>query len=189
MKISTLLPVAPICIGLALAGCGDGELAEDEVGTEAFETEPEAPPLPESTPLPEATADERTIAFEPGPAGENVTGTLTITSSGVDAPQVTAQFSGLTPGEHAWHIHAAPCGEEGPVVVAFTPTADMEGIAEAVVAGDDGNAMATASIPPDLLPLDQIDSGQYSVHVHEQGGVDHGPTVACANLSGTQPSL
>ena len=97
--------------------------------------------------------------------------------------RVEAEINGLAEGDHAWHIHSAPCGQEGPVVVAFTPTSDMEGLSQPLTAGQDGSARGSASVPSDQLSLDRLQSGQYSLHVHTQGGVDHGPTVACADLT------
>ena len=124
-----------------------------------------------------------TSQFQPGEgaAGQDVQGTLRILPAG-DNFQAEARVEGLSEGEHAWHVHSAPCGQKGPVVVAFTPTKEMEGTSGALDAGSDGVAEGTAEIPADQLSRQQIESGAYSIHVHAQGGVDHGPTVACANI-------
>lgn len=98
--------------------------------------------------------------------------------------RVEVSINGLSQGEHAWHIHSAACGQEAPVVVAFTPTKDQEGLASALNADQSGRAEAEATVPSDELTLDRLQSGQYSLHVHTQSGVDHGPTVACADLRG-----
>lgn len=98
--------------------------------------------------------------------------------------RVEVTLNGLSQGEHAWHIHSAPCGQQAPVVVAFTPTADQQGLAQPLTADQTGATQGQATVPADQLTLDQLQSGQYSLHVHTQGGVDHGPTVACANLQG-----
>lgn len=97
--------------------------------------------------------------------------------------RLTVEIEGLSQGEHAWHIHSGPCGEEAPVVVAITPTADMEGIGQPLTASREGeNVRASVTVPGDELTLDQLRSGEYSLHVHAQGGEDHGATVACADL-------
>lgn len=98
--------------------------------------------------------------------------------------RVEVSLNGLTQGDHAWHIHEAPCGEKGPIVVPFSATADEEGLAGDLSVDESGRAEGSADVPAEDLTLDRVHSGQYSVHVHAQGGVDHGPTVACADLGG-----
>ena len=95
--------------------------------------------------------------------------------------RIEVTLNGLTDGEHAWHVHSGPCGEEAPVAVAFSPTADMEGVTGPLNV-QNGSAASQATVPADQLSLDQLENGEYSIHVHERGGTDHGPTVACANL-------
>lgn len=97
--------------------------------------------------------------------------------------RLAVEVNGLPRGEHAWHIHSGPCGEDGPVVVPFTNTADKEGIGQPLMADQTGSARATVMVPPTELTLQQLEGGQYSLHIHQQGGVDHGPTLACADLN------
>lgn len=127
-----------------------------------------------------------TNPFQAAPAAEGpVGGELQLMIPPTGEPEglhVQARVEGLSPGPHAWHVHSGPCGEEAPVVVAFTPTAEREGIAQPLVAGPDGVAQGTAFIPEGVLARRDVEVGGYSVHVHREGGVEHGPTVACAPL-------
>ncbi len=97
--------------------------------------------------------------------------------------RLAVDVNGLSQGQHAWHIHGGPCGQEAPVVVPFSSTADQSGIAQALSADQSGNATATVTVPAAELSLDQLENGQFSLHIHQRGGVDHGPTVACADLT------
>jgi Cu/Zn superoxide dismutase len=127
-----------------------------------------------------------TANFEPGEgAGERaISGTVTVLEG--EEPtggyRLAVEIEGLTPGEHAWHIHNAPCGKQGPVVVPFTATESEEGLAQALDAGEGGMAEAEVTVPSERLSLDELKSGEYSLHVHQNAGADHGPTVACADL-------
>ena len=98
--------------------------------------------------------------------------------------RVEVALNGLSEGEHAWHIHSGPCGETAPVVVAFSETQTMDGLAESLEADEDGSVESSVTVPAEQLSLDRLQSGEYSIHVHQQGGVNHGPTVACADLTG-----
>jgi Cu/Zn superoxide dismutase len=171
--IRTLLrlgsPVLGLAIVFACAPADDAELTPDE-------TQEMAQPAPQ--PVEDAPW---TVDIEPGPAGANVVGSMQVEPVGNDT-QVRLTLAGLAPGEHAWHIHNAPCGEQGPVVFPFTATADMDGTTDPVTAAEDGTATATATVPGDRLMRSELRNGRYSIHVHERGGLDHGDTVACANF-------
>jgi hypothetical protein len=186
MKIGMLLRTAPLLVGLAwLPACDRGDEYDELDTEEGFETTPadEVPPL---TPDPMAGEGvERTAQFESVGEG-GASGTLRILDGGAAGTQLAVDLTGLSEGEHAWHIHNAPCGQEGTVVVPFTDTEAEEGIAEPLRVGADGNAIATVIVPSDRLSQDELRSGQYSLHVHERGGVDHGATVACVNLQQQQ---
>ncbi|MCI0436578.1 MAG: CHRD domain-containing protein [Gemmatimonadetes bacterium] len=121
-----------------------------------------------------------TVDFVPG-AMAGVTGVVQIEPVGEDT-RIRVQLVGLATGEHAWHIHGAACGSEGPIVVAITGTAEDQGIGEAIVADDSGAATATVTVPAYLLTREQLRSGSYSLHVHAQGGPAPGESVACADL-------
>lgn len=134
---------------------------------------PETPPTDQTAD--QATTDEadmeepRETEMEAGTAGQGW--------------RVEVSVNGLSDGEHAWHVHSGPCGEEAPVVVAFSETSDMEGVAGPLNVRN-GTASSQATVPGTELGLEQLQSGEHSIHVHERGGVDHGPTVACADLTG-----
>lgn len=190
----TVLRFAPVLAGMTLVlACAPDEDAE-------LDTLPadEVPAVTEE-PVTDPAVAETTAMFEPGPAGGNVSGLVRIIPEDDQDLRLEVQLTGLTEGEHAWHIHNAPCGEEGPVVVAITPTQEQaDGLADAIEAGSDGTATADVTIPRDRIPAGLsagaipvqpgatpqpgAASGQFSLHVHERGGVDHGATVACANL-------
>lgn len=95
---------------------------------------------------------------------------------------VVVNANGLSRGEHAWHIHDAACGEQGSVVVAMTPTSEMEGLAEPLRVRANGIAADTAYVPGRELHRQQLHQSPHSLHIHQRGGTDHGPTVACADL-------
>ncbi len=115
---------------------------------------------------------------------ENGGGAGTAPSAG-NGFRLVVSVNGLSQGEHAWHIHSGPCGQPAPVDVAITTTADQQGIGQPLTADQSGNAMGSVTVPASRLTFDQLQGGQYSLHIHQQGGVDHGPTVACADLSET----
>lgn len=101
-----------------------------------------------------------------------------------DGFTVAVRLNGLSDGEHAWHIHSAPCGTHGPVVAPFTETAEEPALDEPLRAQAGGVTADTAFVPASVLAFESIQSTPHSLHVHAQGGVDHGPTVACADLTG-----
>ena len=121
-------------------------------------------------------ADTGAAAAQPGAAGDGFT--------------LAVHLNGLGQGDHAWHIHSGACGTEAPVVVPFTETPDGPGIDEPItVAQAGGMAMDTAFVPSSRLTLDALQASPHSLHVHASGGLDHGPTVACADLrSGGAPA-
>lgn len=127
----------------------------------------------------------RTGNFQAGAGGQNVSGTVQIIDLPVtDDTQVQVEVTGIPMGSHAWHIHGGPCADEAaPVVVAFTPTADQPGLAEPIVVNEAGQTVtASATIPASQFSRQQLEGGTFSLHIHEQPGVEHGPTLACADL-------
>ena len=137
-----------------------------------------------------AAKDRPTAADGMMDAGAAEDAGSTVETAGVESPaagsgggfRLAVVLDGLSPGGHAWHIHAGPCGQQAPVVVPFTPTPDHKGIAHTLNADAAGTARALVTVPPDQLTLEQVRQGEYSVHVHLNPGTDHGPTVACANM-------
>ncbi|HEY7529106.1 MAG TPA: CHRD domain-containing protein [Gemmatimonadota bacterium] len=177
------IPVWPALVLFLAAGCRteretDVADTQDRVGEDAdVDADLEVPGAGEDVIV--------TATFQPdaGAAGQPIAGSVEIVPQAPgDDLEARVRVTGLTPGEHAWHIHSAACGAEAPVVVAFTSTKELEGTAGPLDAGSDGVAQGSGEIPADRLTRQQIESGSYSVHVHAKGGVDHGPSVACANI-------
>ncbi len=178
MRMGKLMKVAPLLVGLVIGSACDVD------GREQVETQP-AQEVPPGADTMAGMMAARIVQFQPGPAGGNVAGILRLSGSAGQPVQVNVELTGLAEGEHAWHIHKAKCGEEGPVVVAITPDKEgVQGIGQPLVAGTDGRAAGSVTIPADQLTVEQLQTGQLSLHVHERGGVDHGETVACAPLNG-----
>jgi Cu/Zn superoxide dismutase len=114
--------------------------------------------------------------FAPGHAGTNVAGTVRVTPLESGGTELLVDLTGLTAGEHAWHIHSGACGTEGPIVLPITATVDMEALGAPIQAGEDGRAAAGVTT---------LGPGPFSLHVHERGGIDAGASVACSNVSAT----
>jgi Cu/Zn superoxide dismutase len=169
-----LLGASSMLLGLALLPACE---PRDETETETMEGEETTPP----SPPPATTAQPREIPFEPGPAGATSAGMLRVTPQNDGGMEYAVELTGLTPGEHAWHIHSGACGTEGPVVLPITDTPDMEGVGDPVQVGEDGRGTATVTIPADRISA--LGTGPHSLHVHERAGTDPGPSVACANIS------
>ena len=199
--------LAAVALAASATACDTGnddvELYEgEEAATPALETEGagEAPiltaPFEAGEGATESAQVSGTLRLFPENGGAAVTTTPSATENtdpnattsaageGGQGFRVEVSLNGLSEGDHAWHIHEAPCGEKGPVVVPFSATADEEGLTGDLTVDQSGRAESSVEVPAADLALDQLRNGQYSVHVHAQGGVDHGPTVACADLSG-----
>jgi hypothetical protein len=161
---------------LALTGCiGDAREDPREVTPSA---ELSAPALP--APPPPALSAEFTAE-----GGTQITGTADVlwSTNASAAFRVRVLLAHVPAGEHAWHIHQGSCGvRDTPVVVPFTEDRGKPAIAAPLVAGSDGNVAAEADVPANLLSLDQLRAADYSLHVHQKPGIDHGPTIACATL-------
>jgi Cu/Zn superoxide dismutase len=176
-------------LGLVLfAGCAEEPQLDDEISVQERAEQPEAVPM-EPVDRPDGSESAvMTARCEPGEGlepGRTSDGSVTV----MEALEMGGEYrrdvriEGLSAGEHAWHIHSGPCGHAAAVVVPFTPTADEPGLADALTPGAGGVAEASVTVPQGQLSLDQLRSGEYSLHVHQRGGVDHGPPLACANLS------
>lgn len=175
--------VALLLTSAVAFGCEAG--GEDELDTMPGEELTPAPITPApTTPTNETAAVTGQFQAPEGATNTNVSGMVDLRPATMgEGMTLEAQLQGLPPGEHAWHIHAAPCGEQGPVVVAFTETETMQGIGQPLSVGDDGSAQQSVDIPQSAMQTLNFENQQYSIHVHENPGVDHGATIACADLN------
>jgi Cu/Zn superoxide dismutase len=188
-KVLGFLPAGALAPTVGLLGaCSDQPRTDDELDEDdAVETPGTVATQPTEAPRDAEGTVAMTESFRPAEGakeGQRIDGTVTVfepTEPNADY-RLSVRIAGIGEGEHAWHIHAAPCGKEGPVVVPFTQTEDGPGLAQPLRSDAAGTAEATVTVPAERLTLEKMKSGEYSVHVHEKGGIDHGPTVACANL-------
>lgn len=204
MHTHRLLCTVPLVASMAsLAVCGPHE--HDEAETRPAEEVPAAAPSPDSPAAGSDTAAvasgaERTIPFQPAPQAET-SGTVKISETQTRGLVIGVNLTGLAEGEHAWHIRRAPCGVDGPIVVAISPAADQAGVlGEPLPADADGSVAGSVTIPasqvpPELrdavLPHDPADPRSHAVplslQVHARAGDDPGPIVACADLTVMAP--
>jgi Cu/Zn superoxide dismutase len=166
---------ASILTVLAFAACAPGDEAETPP---AEETTPAAT-TPATTPAP----TPRTSMVVPGADAPTASGQLRITDNTDGSTELNLNVTGLPAGDHAWHIHSAACGTDGPIAVPITSAGDQEGIGDPFTVGEDGSGNATVTIPADRLSQDQIRMGQYSVHVHAGTVEQMGASLICAPLT------
>jgi hypothetical protein len=170
--ISYLKRIGLPALGLVVfAGCTPADDAEIEPVDDAEET---------TQPMEPIDAEPYTARITPID-GFAISATVDVDPN-VNDTEISAEFDGLTPGEHAWHIHQGTCAAPGDIVVALTGTETMTGIADPLEANDEGEASATVSIPAANLTPASIETGQYSLHVHQGGPAAAGASVICADL-------
>jgi hypothetical protein len=153
---------------------------------ETDETMPEdTPPATEPAAAPAAPPAALMSSDIQPEGGSSVAGRVEILPSAdaANAFRVSVNLQGVPQGDHAWHIHQGACGaKDTPVVVPFTEDKDKPAIDSPITAGADGAVTRDVSVPANLLTIDQLRSGDYSLHVHQKAGTDHGPSIACATL-------
>jgi hypothetical protein len=128
-----------------------------------------------------------------------------------DGLELRVHLMGLGEGDHAWHIHSGTCESPGPIVLPLSDVGDhmaagttttpartdadhdtRDGIASDLNAGSDGMVEETVTIDRDRAAgLDWHTQGLI-VNVHQRGGDNPGPAIACAPIqttgaAGTQP--
>jgi len=165
-----LAPFAGLLALAVVAGCGGEAPATDQ--------------MPEAS-APAAMSMMDTLYTTDVQAGDSamapVSGKVDVIATGAGEPlELTIAGSGLTPGEHAWHIHAGSCAMSGEVQIPLSATADMAAITGPLMVDDAGTFKTTITIPQ--LTRDELGKGEHSLHIHVRSGVDHGPTVACATI-------
>jgi CHRD domain len=118
-----------------------------------------------------ATGTTGTGTTGTGTTGTGTTGTGTTGTPGSagEPLELHVRVEGLT-AEHSWHVHTGACSQaQAPVAVPFTQPLRATG----------GTAEQTA--PLTQLTQQQLDSGQYSVRVHESTARG-AATIACADI-------
>lgn len=206
MQTHRLPRAVPLMASIALlAVCEPREYDEGETRPAEEVPAPSPAPSPDSPAASPDTAGvapgaQRTIPFQPGPHAET-SGTLRISETQARGVTLGVNLTGLTEGEHAWHIRHAPCGVDGPIAVAISQAAgDAGSLGQPLQANGAGSASGTVTIPanqvpPDLLyavgPEDPMDPQPHaeplSLQVHAGDGADPGPIVACADLTVMAP--
>ncbi|MGH7468818.1 MAG: hypothetical protein ACRENP_12745 [Longimicrobiales bacterium] len=165
---------------LALAACR-GDRNDEMPDVDVAPTTEPVPPVP-TPPMPASPA---MTALVTGATGTNIGGQVQVMPTDGDPGgfRVVVNLTGVPEGEHAWHIHQGACSaKNAPVVVAFTAEGDKPALSTPLVAGADGNVTAEATVPSTMLSLQQLQSGEYSLHTHRKAGTDQGPSIACADL-------
>jgi hypothetical protein len=98
-----------------------------------------------------------------------------------DGLELRVNLTGLSEGDHAWHIHGGTCQSPGQVLIPISGIGDRSGIGSDLNADSNGRAEASVNIDHDHLM--QLQQGQsYIVNVHLRGGDNPGPAIACAPL-------
>ncbi len=177
MKSNKLLHSLPLLLGTAVLGACGPRTSADSSASSAQETA-----RPDTMATVSALEAAHSVAFTPGPAGANVTGTVLITGESNGDTRLEVDLNGLAQGAHAWHVHQAGCDADGPIVLAITDTETLKGIGAAITPDANGHATADVTIPADKLSQQQLHDGQYSLHVHERDGTNPGQTVVCAPI-------
>jgi hypothetical protein len=170
---------------LALAFAAACQPSDDLEGAEYRDTPPTSAaeaPNPSATRAAEGNDTLYTAVLEaPDSAASAVQGQVFIVANDEDEPlELVVRGQGLAPGDHAWHVHSGPCGASGAVRIALSETEREDGIANAIDVNDDGEFEESADVPEFTRAM--VGSQVHSLHIHQNPGVDHGPTVACATL-------
>lgn len=119
---------------------------------------------------------------EPSASGWAVTGTARLLSV-PGSPDLFAhvEVDGLTPGEHAWHLHTGTCDQVGSIAVPFSALGARAGTSTVLTANTEGEAEGIGPIPAAQVTRDQLMAGDYVIQIHN-GGSPPGPGIACAEL-------
>lgn len=140
------------------------------------------------TTTPPDFSDEARTEFTSGPAApDTVRGVARLLVPTKRAPErnmrVQVRLAGLSPGMHAWDIaHGSCVNRAAPVVVPFTATRGMKGVAAPLDADSTGAALGSATIPRAMLSLSMVRRGRYSLRVLARNGPRAGGVQACATL-------
>jgi len=96
---------------------------------------------------------------------------------------IAVNARGMPEGSYGWGIYRNACTEDpGDVVVPFTDVNGMEGIAEPLRAGRNGNAEQSVFLPASVLPPRSLRAEDLSLRIHEGPDPRQGRAVACADI-------
>ena len=168
----------------ALVACDTAETGDDvmvEPGQELPQTT-----TPPANPMP----DQMLISSsEFQAAGDTDSGTIRGTaelrrSMDEGALELHVRIEGLSEGQHAWHIHGAPCGQQGGIVVPLSGAGGQDGIHGDLNVGADGVVEQTVTIAPEHVQDLELET-ERALNVHQGAGDNPGAPVACANVGGS----
>lgn len=171
---------------LAWAGCG-ADQADDR---SEFEEPP--PPPPTVTTEEAAPGDAanvvRTAVFGPvGDAEFALRGTARLISADevARAFRIAIDLQDVPEGEHPWTLRRGSCEEvDSEVVVPFATAGGQSDVAEPLRPDAAGHVQTVVDVPEDLLTLDELNDGEFSlvVHSHLEGERASPMAMACADL-------
>jgi Cu/Zn superoxide dismutase len=166
-----------LVFGFGAVACGPA--TDDAPGSAPYAGEPESAIGAPSSEAPDTLF--ATVLESTDSAAVPVTGQLAVVAEDTDEPlELVVSGRGLTPGEHGWHVHAGTCEASRGVSIALSETAELEGLTDPIEVGSDGEFEASVDVP--TLSRTMVGRGEHSVHIHQRGGADHGPAVACATI-------
>jgi Cu/Zn superoxide dismutase len=118
-----------------------------------------------------------------------------------DGLELRVHLMGLGEGDHAWHIHSGTCESPGPIVLALSDApagmepagtqpgttqprtdATRDGIASDLDAGSDGMVEETVNFDREHVQALSAQGQNLIIAVHQRGGDNPGPAIACAPL-------
>jgi Cu/Zn superoxide dismutase len=111
----------------------------------------------------------------------NLAGEVVIVANDDNEPlEIVVRGTGLTPGEHGWHVHAGACDSSGEVRIPLSDMGDAEGITDPIDVDDSGQFEESVEVPQ--LVRSMVGTREHSLHIHLNPGAAPGPTVACATI-------
>lgn len=182
----TLIATATVVGLLGVAACS-GASRTRSLDRTARAVHHAATTASDTTTPPDFSAEART-EFTTGPAApDTVQGIARLLVPTSRAPErnmrIRVRLAGLSPGMHGWDIAHGTCVDRAaPIVVPFTATHGMKGVAAPLDADSTGTALGSAMIPRAMLSLSMVRQGRYSLRVLAQNGPEAGGIQACATL-------
>ena len=113
-------------------------------------------------------------------AAPSVSGEVIVVANDDEPLEIVVRGTGLTPGDHGWHVHAGACHASGAVRIPLSETAEGEGITGPIDVAESGQFEESVEVPQ--LGRSMVGAGDHSLHIHMNPGTNPGPTVACATI-------